>query len=131
MYGTEGKHIEMRSRIMIDSVIDFNKYTDNSYLMWNATDTHKKCINICEYYCSYSGVTNVCKSDTYPQGIWFVLREDIMRIQFGREYADIWQIHLAANVLGTKLFMLLPDRNIRSDVRVDMNRIFLLQNSSL
>ena len=33
VYGTEGKHIEMRSRIMIDSVINFNKYTDNSYLM--------------------------------------------------------------------------------------------------
>ena len=33
VYGTEGKHIEMRSRIMTDSVINFHKYTDHSYLM--------------------------------------------------------------------------------------------------
>ena len=96
--------------------------------MGNATNTHKKCIDICEYYCSYSGVTNVGERDTHAQGIQFVLREDIMRIRFEREHADIWQIHSAANVLGTKLFMVFPDRNIRSDVRADMNRIFLPQN---
>ena len=79
-YGTEDKHIEMRSRIMIDSVINFHKYIYHSYLMQNATNTHKKCINICEYYCSYRGVTNICKRDMYPQGIRFVLRENIMRI---------------------------------------------------
>ena len=45
-----------------------------------------------------------------------------------REHADIWQIHSAANVMGTKLFMVFPDRNIRSDVRADMNRILLPQN---
>ena len=33
VYVTEYKHIEMRSRIMIDSVVNFNKYTDHSYLM--------------------------------------------------------------------------------------------------
>ena len=32
MYDTEDKHIEMRSRIMIDSVVNFNKYTDHSLL---------------------------------------------------------------------------------------------------
>ena len=96
--------------------------------MQNATNTHKKCYDICEYYCSYSGVSNVGKRDTHAQGIQFVLREDIMRIRFEREHADIWQIHSAANVLGTKLFMVFPDRNIRSDVRADMNRIFLPQN---
>ena len=50
-----------------------------------------------------------------------------MRIRFEREHANIWQIHSAANVLGTKLFMVFPDRNIRSDVRTNMNRIFLPQ----
>ena len=59
-----------------------------------------------------------------------MLREHIMRIQFEREYADMWQIHSAANVLGTKLFMVFPNRNVRSDVRVDMNMIFLPQNST-
>ena len=33
VYGTEDKHIKMRSRIMIDSVVNFNKYTDHSFLM--------------------------------------------------------------------------------------------------
>ena len=82
VYGTEDKHIEMRSRIVIDSVMNFDKYTHHSYLMQNATNTHKKCIDICEYYCSYSGVTNVGKRDTHAQSIQFVLREDIMRIRF-------------------------------------------------
>ena len=130
VYGTEDKHIEMRSRIVIDSVVNFNKYTDHSYLMSNATNTHNKCIDICEYYCLSSGVTNVGKRVTHAQGIQFVLREDIMRIRFEREHADTGQIHSAANVLGMKLFMVFPDRNIRSDVRADMNRIFLPQNST-
>ena len=51
-----------------------------------------------------------------------------MGIRFEREHAGIWQIHSAANVLRTKLFMVFPDRNIRFDVRVDMNRKFLPQN---
>ena len=128
VYGTRDKHIEMRSRIVIDSFVNFSKYTDHSYLMLNATNTHNKCHDICEYYCAYSGVTNVGKRDTHTKGIQFVLREDIMRIRFEREHADIWQIHSAANVLGMKLLMVFPDRNIRSDVRADMNRIFLPQN---
>ena len=33
VYGTEDNHIKMRSRIMIDSVVNFNRYTDHSYLM--------------------------------------------------------------------------------------------------
>ena len=33
MYGTEDKHIEMSSRNVIDSVMNFNKYTDHRYLM--------------------------------------------------------------------------------------------------
>ena len=33
VYGTEGQHIEMRSRIMIDSVVNFHNYTDHSYFM--------------------------------------------------------------------------------------------------
>ena len=33
VYGTKDKHIEMISRIMIDSVVNLNKYTDYSYLM--------------------------------------------------------------------------------------------------
>ena len=53
-----------------------------------------------------------------------------MRIRFEREHADIWQIHSAANFLGMKLFMVFPERNIRSDVRADINRIFLPQNST-
>ena len=57
-----------------------------------------------------------------------MLKEDIMRMRLEREHADIWQINSAANVLGRKLFMLFPDRNIRSGVRADMNRIFLPQN---
>ena len=84
---------------MIDSVVNFHNYTDHSYLMRNARNTHKKYIDICEYYCSYSGVTYVGKREMHAQGIQFVLREDIMRIQFKKEYADIWQIHSAANVL--------------------------------
>ena len=80
VYGTEGWHIEMRSRIMIDSVVNFHNYTDHSYLMQNATDIHMECIDICEYYCSYSGVANVGKRDAHAQGIQLVLRDDIMRI---------------------------------------------------
>ena len=60
-----------------------------------------------------------------------MLREGIKRIRFEREHADIWQIHSAANILAAKLFMVFPDRNIRSDVRAAMNMIFLPQNFTI
>ena len=82
VYGTGDKHIDMRSRIMINSVVNFTKYTDHSYLMQNAANTHNKCNDICEYYCAYCGETNVGKRDKHMEGIKFVLKEDIMRITF-------------------------------------------------
>ena len=59
VYGSEHHHVEMRCRIVIDSVLNLNNYTDHDYLMRCANHEHKNCSNIAEYYCCYSGVKSV------------------------------------------------------------------------
>ena len=53
-----------------------------------------------------------------------VFREDVMRICNLKEYCGPWQFHSAANVLNSKLVMVFPSRNVRSDVRMDYNHMF-------
>ena len=113
----------MRCRIVIDSVLNLKNYTDHDYLMRCANHVHKNCSNIARYYC-YSGVKLVGNHDESLKGIQSVFREDVMRIYSLKEYCGPWQFHSAANVLTTKLVMVLPSRNIQSDVRIDYNCVF-------
>ena len=124
VYGSEHHHVEMRCRIVIDSVLNLNNYTDHDYLMRCANHEHKNCSNIAEYYWCYSGVKSVGNRDQSLKGIKSVFREDVMRICKLKEYCSPWQFHSAANVLSSKIFMVFPSRNIRSDVRTDYNHVF-------
>ena len=124
VYGSEHHHVEMRCRIVFDSVLNLNNYTDHNYLMRCANNEHKNCSNIAEYYCCYSGVKSVGNQDQSLKGIKSVFREDVLRICKIKEYCGPWQFHSAANVLSSKNFMVFPSRNIWSDVRTDYNRVF-------
>ena len=59
VYRSEDHHVEMRCRIVIDSVLNLENYTDHDYLMRCANHAHKNCSNIAGYYCCYSGVKYV------------------------------------------------------------------------
>ena len=59
VYGSEHHHVEMRCRIVIDSVLNLNNYTDHNYLMRCANHEHKSFSNIAGYYFCYSGVKSV------------------------------------------------------------------------
>ena len=124
VYGSEDLYVEMRCRIVIDSVLNLKNYTDHDYLMRCVNHVQKNCSNIAEYYCYYSGVKNVGNQDESLKGIQSVFIEDVMRICSLKEYCGPWLFHSAANVLTTKLVMVFPSRNIRSDVRMDYNRVF-------
>ena len=124
VYRSEDHHVEMRCRIVIDSVLNLKNYTDHDYLMRCVNHVHKNCSNIAGYYCCYSGVKNVGNRDESLKGIQSVFRKDVMRICSLKEYCGPWQFHSAANVITTKLVMVFPSRNIRSDVRMDYNRVF-------
>ena len=124
VYGSEDHRIEMRCRLVIDSVLNLKNYTDHDYLMRCANHMHKKCFNIASYYCSYSGVNNIRNRDQSSKGIQSVFRDDVMRICKLKQHFGPWQFHSAANVLSSKLIMVFPSRNIRSDVMVDYNRVF-------
>ena len=123
VYGSQDHHVEIRCRIVIDSIINFRHYIDNEYLMRSATHTQKYC-NIAEYYCNYSGVTNVRYCHQTLVGIESVLKDDIMRILKLKEHCGPWQFHSAVNVLKSKLFMVFPSEHIQFNVRVDLNRVF-------
>ena len=112
VYGSEHHHVEMRCRIVIDSVLNLNNYTDHDYLMRCVNHEHKNCSNIAEYYCCYSGVKSVGNRDQSLKGIKSVFRGDVLRICKIKEYCGPWQFHSAANVLSSKIFMVFPSRNI-------------------
>ena len=112
VYGSEDHHVEMRYRIVIDSVLNLKNYTDHDDLMRCVKHVHKNCSNIAGYYCCYSCVKNVGNQDQSLKGIQFVFREDVMRICKLKEYCGPWQLHSAANVLALKLVMTFPSRNI-------------------
>ena len=59
VYGYEHHHVEMRCRIVIDSVLNLNNYTDHDYLIRCVNHEHKNCSNIAENYCCYSSVKSV------------------------------------------------------------------------
>ena len=124
IFGSEDHHVEIRCRIVIDSVLNLENYTDHDYLMRCVNHVHKNCSNIDGYYCCYSGVKNVGNHDQSLKGIQSVFREDVMRICNLKEYCGPWQFHSAANVLTSKLVMVFPSRNIQLDVRTDFNHVF-------
>ena len=128
VFGSQEHHLQIRCRIVMDSVMKLVDYTDHNYLMRNGAHIHKKCSNIASYYCTYSGVKQVGNRDATIQGIQSVFREDVLRIRNIGEYCGLWQFHLAANVLNSKITMMFPSRHIRLDVRVDHHREFWPNN---
>ena len=125
VYGVQTRHIEMRCRIVIDSIRNFENYTNHNYLVREASHDREGC-HIGEFYCDYSGVRNseYTLSDKYKY-IQSVYKADIFRIRKEDQKCDLWQIHSAANVLNCKIWTLFPTKNIREDVRLDHHRAFL------
>ena len=81
VFGSQEHHLQIRCRIVMDSVMNVVHYTDHNYLMRNASHLHRRCSNIASYYCTYSGVKEVGNCDATLQGIQSVFREDVLRIR--------------------------------------------------
>ena len=77
MFGTENEHLQIRCRLVIDMTMNLSLYTDNDYLMRNASHVHKRCSNIASYYCIYSGVKHIGNRDQTKEGIESVFKDDI------------------------------------------------------
>ena len=129
VFGSQNEHLQIRCRIVADLALNVDRYTDHEYLMRKALHVHKRCPNIASFYCIYSGV-NVGNRDESQEGIQSVFRDDVMRIRKLGEYCGPWQFHSIANVLNTKITMVFPAKDIRYNVRVDMNREFWPNNVS-
>lgn len=125
VYGSQNRHLEIRCRIVLDSALNIRNYTNGHYLMRKAQHIHSNCFNIASYYCDYSGVGNIGNRNDTLSGICSVFREDVMRIIKLKEHCGPWQFHSTANMLKAQLSMVFPSKNIRHNVRVDFNRVFL------
>ena len=130
VFGTENEHLQIRCRLVVDMTMNLSLYTDNDYLMRNASHLHKRCSNIASYYCIYSGVKHIGNRDQTKEGIESVFKDDILRIRKLAKYCGPWQFHSAANVLNSKLTMVFPSKDIRNNVRADLNREFWPNNVS-
>lgn len=128
-YGIPDNDLEMRCRVTVDSVLNMDNYLSHNYLMRGATHIHKKCNNIASYYCLYSKVNKMGKKNQTREGIKQIFIKELMRTRELQQYCGIWQFHSGANVLNCPLYMAFPEKDIRDDVRVDFNRVFLPENA--
>ena len=126
VYGSECRHIEMRCRIVVDLVTNFEKYASHEYLMRGACHNYSKSSNfhIGSLYSIYSGVQDDNGSVTSA------LEQHIMKIRKNKQYASVWEFHAAANVLNAQIYGVFPTK-YRLNSRVDHNRVFLPKNSTV
>ena len=125
VYGTVDFYTEIRCRIIIDLVQNFNQYIDHNYLMRGAPpQCHTK--QYCHIGTLYSLLSPTCKNTqlTSVTEIADTLMHEILHVRKNGESCGIWEIHAAANIMGCKLFVAFPDQRTRDDVREAMNRIF-------
>ena len=130
VYGTTERDVEMRCRLIVDSVLNMDNYLSHEYLMRGAVHKHKKCTNIATYYCLYSKVTNLGKKSETKEGIKQIYIKELLRTRKSEEYCGIWQFHSGANVLNAPLYMAFPEKDTRDDFRTDFNRVFLPSNTT-
>lgn len=129
VYGVQNRHLEMRCRVVIDSVLNFDAYTDDDYLLEGSN--RKPSGHIALWYCDWCGVPNTQNlprdESSLQTHIKNVYTKEILRVCHENTWASVWQIHAAANLMKSKINMLYPVKKVKrgTDVRDDFNRSYL------
>ena len=100
VYGDDKSHQELRCRIMIDLVQNFQHYVDDEYLKQNTTYKLPEGVHIGMYFCLYSGADLVPGDELTQEGIEHTLSKEIMNVRHMGQYCGLWEMVLAANVIN-------------------------------
>ena len=125
LFGTEGRHIEIRVCIVYEAVLNKAKYLDNSYLHIGANHEYRRG-TLVEQFAQYSDnyMPNV------PLDCAKIYDKEVLDICKINSFMGIWQIFQTANLIGHPINSVYPANGNRN-IRLDMNRKVLCYNQNL
>ena len=124
-YNHDGKHTELRARIVIEGVLNMDKYLSDDCLERGASYIHHNAelplvfATFSEFYTPGQKLSEELINYIYSMEIYSCSRMS--------SYMGIWQLAQAASVLGTPIHTIYPVRG-DSTLRNDFHRIFFPVN---
>ena len=103
---TTSKHIEIRAKIVIESVINKEKYLNHEYLSQGAVEVRED-VTLPEIFTMFSGQNAAGLSDNIVESVY---EKEIMSLTKKGSYMGMWQLFAAANVLAHPIRSIFPLR---------------------
>ena len=125
-FGTDSRHVELRARIVIEGVINKNRYLDNAYLSVGSSCV-RSTGSYTEQYALFSGQH---AHGDLQDVIESVYEQEMVEMSQTNTYMGMWQIWQATNVLGRPIKSIFPDRGSQA-FRADFNRLCVPYNQRL
>ena len=119
-FGDDSRHIEMRAKIVVESVLHKERYLSHEYLAQGASAVRED-VTFPEVYAMFSGQNAAGLSENIIETVY---EQEIMGLTRNGSYMGIWQLFAAANVLGHPVRSVFPLRGSES-FRRDFNRMCL------
>ena len=105
-FGDDSKHIEIRAKIVIESVFNKEKYLNHEYLSQGAVEVCED-VTLPEIFTMFSGQNAAGLSDNIVENVY---EKEIMSLTKKGSYMGMWQLFDAANVLAHPIRSIFPLR---------------------
>ena len=105
-FGDNLKHIEIRAKIVIESVINKEKYINRKYLSQGALEVRED-VTLPEIFTMFSGQNAAGLSDNIVESVY---EKEIMSLTKKGSYMGMWQLFAASNVLAHSIRSIFPLR---------------------
>ena len=117
-FGDDSRQLELRAKIILESVINKEKYLNQDYLA-EGLSVVRDDVTLPEVYAMFSGQNAAGLSENVIETVY---EKEVMGITKNGSYMGIWQLFAATNVLGHPVRSVFPLRG--SEVfRRDFNRM--------
>jgi hypothetical protein len=119
-FGHERFHTEMRVRIVMEAVLNKDRYLNGKYLQADAVKQHKGDLTV--IYAQYSKVYEKKTHLTLtPAVVEDIYCQEVMDVRLNMRYMGIWQLFQLRNVLNRSLFCAYPRKGY-TPIRPDFHR---------
>ena len=119
-FGDDSRHVEIRSKIVMESVLHKDMYLSNEYLA-EGVEVLRDDVTFPEVYAMFSGQNAAGLSENVIESVY---EQEVMGLTRNGCYMGIWQLFAAANILGHPVRSVFPLRGSET-FRRDFNRICL------
>ena len=119
LFGHENCHLEVRLRILIEGVLNKDKYLDNNFLINGASRVHRRG-TFPQQYTLFSG-QYFPPTGSIDEVVETIYEKEMLAIKNKSEFMGMWQIWVASTVVGRKIRSGFPMRGSEA-FRSDFNR---------